>query len=89
MSLITTPSQTVGPYLRIGFGPLASTSWSRQIRQGEQVITIVGRIFDGDGKPVSDAALEIWQANAQRQVRPSRGHAQGQSTGSFAASAAS
>ncbi len=64
MSLITTPSQTVGPFLRIGFGPLAVDELVPKSTKAE-VITIVGRIFDGDGKPVTDAALEIWQANAQ------------------------
>ncbi len=27
-------------------------------------IDIVGRVLDGEGKPVSDAMIEIWQANA-------------------------
>lgn len=27
-------------------------------------ITIEGRVLDGDGKPVPDAVLEIWQANS-------------------------
>ena len=30
---------------------------------GEQ-IAIQGRVLDGDGKPVNDALVEIWQANA-------------------------
>jgi protocatechuate 3,4-dioxygenase alpha subunit len=28
------------------------------------VIEVRGRVFDGDGAPVSDALIEIWQANA-------------------------
>jgi protocatechuate 3,4-dioxygenase alpha subunit len=31
---------------------------------GERV-RIEGRVIDGDGKPVNDAAVEIWQANGQ------------------------
>src|SRR5262249_44712024 len=31
--------------------------------QGER-IEIVGRVLDGDGQPVPDALIEIWQANA-------------------------
>ena len=27
-------------------------------------ITLEGRVIDGDGKPVNDALIEIWQANA-------------------------
>jgi protocatechuate 3,4-dioxygenase alpha subunit len=30
--------------------------------RGERV-TIEGHVFDGDGKPVSDALIEVWQAN--------------------------
>jgi protocatechuate 3,4-dioxygenase alpha subunit len=29
-----------------------------------QRVRIEGRVTDGDGKPVSDAAVEIWQANS-------------------------
>lgn len=28
-------------------------------------ITIFGRVLDGDSKPVSDALIEVWQANSQ------------------------
>ena len=36
-------------------------------------IRIEGRVFDGDGKPISDAMLEIWQADAQgRYAHPAR-----------------
>ena len=31
---------------------------------GERVV-IEGRVIDGDGKPVNDASVEIWQANAK------------------------
>jgi protocatechuate 3,4-dioxygenase alpha subunit len=30
-----------------------------------QHVRIEGRVFDGDGKPVNDASVEIWQANSQ------------------------
>lgn len=58
---IVTPSQTVGPFFRIGMEPLyepdlAPTAADR--------VAISGRVLDGDGAPVSDAILEIWQANA-------------------------
>ena len=64
MSLLTTPSQTVGPYLRIGFLPLLIDAIAPAGVPGER-ITIRGRMSDGDGKPVSDGVLEIWQADAQ------------------------
>ena len=64
MSLLTTASQTVGPYLKIGFGALASGSIAPASVAGER-FTIQGRLFDGDSKPVNDGAIEIWQANGK------------------------
>ena len=63
MSLLTTPSQTVGPYVAIGFTKSAADNLARSGMAGERV-TIRGRVLDGDGKPVSDAVVETWQANA-------------------------
>lgn len=63
MSLLTTPSQTVGPYLKIGFTPLAVAAVAPPAAPGEH-LAIEGRVVDGDGRPVRDAALEIWQADA-------------------------
>jgi protocatechuate 3,4-dioxygenase alpha subunit len=63
MSLLTTPSQTVGPFLKIGFVPLAVDAIAPPGAPGER-LAIEGRITDGDGKPVTDAALEIWQADS-------------------------
>jgi protocatechuate 3,4-dioxygenase, alpha subunit len=64
MSLLTTPSQTVGPYLRIGFLPLLIDAIAPAGVPGER-ISIRGRMSDGDGKPVNDGVLEIWQADGQ------------------------
>ena len=64
MSLLTTPSQTVGPYLRIGFMPLITDTIAPAGVSGERV-TIRGRMSDGDGRPINDGVLEIWQADAQ------------------------
>ena len=64
MSLLTTASQTVGPYLKIGFARMLSDAIAPAKSVGEPV-TVRGRLFDGDLQPVNDAALEIWQANAQ------------------------
>jgi protocatechuate 3,4-dioxygenase, alpha subunit len=61
--LIPTPSQTVGPFFHIG---LARPDWADLTVEnpaGERIV-IEGRITDGDGMPVPDAMLEIWQANA-------------------------
>ena len=64
MSLLTTPSQTVGPYLKIGFLPLVIDAIAPTEVPGER-ITVRGRMSDGEGKPINDGILEIWQADAQ------------------------
>ena len=64
MSLITTSSQTVGPYLQIGFAALAREDLAPAGVSGER-ISLRGRVLDGDGRPVNDGVVEIWQANAQ------------------------
>ena len=75
-----TPSQTVGPFFAYGltpkgrcqWDPNGSYSWKETV--GDNLITpdatgtkirIEGRITDGDGQPINDAMLEIWQADAQ------------------------
>jgi protocatechuate 3,4-dioxygenase alpha subunit len=63
MSLVATTSQTVGPFFKIGFGWLNRDNLVGEGVSGEHV-TVQGRVFDGDGVPVPDAILEIWQANA-------------------------
>lgn len=63
MSLQATTSQTVGPYLHIGLTWLITENLAPAGVAGERVL-IEGRVIDGDGKPVNDALVEIWQANA-------------------------
>ena len=63
MSLQATTSQTVGPFFKIGLSWLYRDSLLSQNVYGERV-TIQGKVLDGDGVPVPDALLEIWQANA-------------------------
>lgn len=64
MSFPPTTSQTVGPFFRIGFSWLYREQIADPEVPGERV-EISGRILDGDGAPVPDGILEIWQANAQ------------------------
>ena len=63
MSLQTTSSQTIGPYLHIGLTWLVTDNLAGPGVSGEKV-TVEGNVIDGDGKPVNDALIEIWQANA-------------------------
>jgi protocatechuate 3,4-dioxygenase, alpha subunit len=63
MSGRTTPSQTVGPYYSIGLSWLERKDLTEGAVDGQR-ITVRGRVLDGDGQPVPDAVLEIWQADA-------------------------
>ncbi len=56
-------SQTVGPFFSIGLCTAIKEDLVGSDTAGERV-TIEGRVLDGDGKPVPDAILEIWQANS-------------------------
>ena len=64
MSLRGSTSQTIGPYLRIGLEWMVIEELAPKGVAGDRV-SIEGRVIDGDGKPVNDAAVEIWQANSQ------------------------
>jgi len=63
MSLQTTTSQTVGPYFAIGLTRLNKIDLTAPGVSGERVV-ISGRVLDGDGIPVPDSVIEIWQANS-------------------------
>lgn len=65
-----TASQTVGPYFAYGLTPeahgrpgIAGNVLVTDETEGER-IRIEGRVLDGEGQPVTDAMVEIWQANA-------------------------
>lgn len=75
-----TPSQTVGPYFAYGLTPKGRAHWdpdgtySWKETVGDNLITpdatgqkirVEGQIVDGDGQPINDAMLEIWQADGQ------------------------
>ncbi len=62
MSLQATTWQTVGPYFRIGLEHLNNAQLAASTAPGEHV-TIEGRLLDGEGRPIPDAVVEIWQAN--------------------------
>jgi protocatechuate 3,4-dioxygenase alpha subunit len=85
-----TPSQTVGPFFAYGLTPKGRNKWdpngtySWKETAGDNLITpdatgqkirIEGCISDGDGVPISDAMLEIWQADSQGRYLHARGEA--------------
>ena len=67
-----TTSQTAGPYVHIGLALAAAGNPTREQEiwnvmakpeaPGEH-ITVIGRVFDGNGHLVRDSFLELWQAN--------------------------
>lgn len=68
------PSQTAGPYLHIGCLPNFSgidgvypedpgRCMINANTRGER-IRILGHVYDGEGAPLLDAMIEIWQADA-------------------------
>jgi protocatechuate 3,4-dioxygenase, alpha subunit len=64
LDLIPTPSQTVGPFFHLGCTDAHCISRiAGPSAKGEHARLIV-RVLDGEGVPVDDAMIEIWQADA-------------------------
>jgi protocatechuate 3,4-dioxygenase alpha subunit len=92
LSLKQTPSQTVGPFFAFALSApqygyehsaIASGDMADDLVPGER-IRIVGRVIDGAGDPVSDAMIEIWQADAEgRYAHPADGRASNQAFRGF------
>jgi protocatechuate 3,4-dioxygenase, alpha subunit len=64
MSLWMTGSQTVGPFFKIGMSWLYRAEIGCGARHGER-FRVRGLVLDGDGTPVPDAIVELWQADTQ------------------------
>lgn len=75
-----TPSQTVGPFFAYGLAPHSRCDWKPsdiydwKETAGANLVTpdatgtkirIEGCVLDGDGMPINDAMIEVWQADAQ------------------------
>lgn len=58
-----TPSQTAGPFYSLGLTRSPMNVLSTEAAQGERIL-LEGHVLDGDGNVVTDALIEIWQANA-------------------------
>ncbi len=61
--LRATTWQTVGPFFSVGLARLYRDDLASASVSGER-LSLGGRVLDGDGAPVSDALLELWQADA-------------------------
>jgi protocatechuate 3,4-dioxygenase, alpha subunit len=64
MNLHTTSSQTAGPYVHLGLTDKhAVAHLAGERTQGERIdVTLF--VWDGDGAPVADAIIEVWQADS-------------------------
>ena len=64
-ALRTTTSQTVGPYLHIGLEPRyrADIEFDGSTDQPGRIV-IEAQVVDGDGEPMPDGMVELWQADA-------------------------
>src|SRR5687768_4103950 len=86
------PSQTAGPYVHIGLMPILQgiTGTNRNdlgigplsVGSGERIL-VSGRVLDGSGTPVSDAILEVWQADSDGEFRNGWGRSACDGTGRF------
>lgn len=59
MKLIFTGSQTVGPFFSIGLSGLCQQPCAPESAPSG-TITITGKLFDGDQRPIPDAVFEFW-----------------------------
>ena len=83
MDLTPTPSQTVGPYLHLGLTDTRSLSRvAADGAKGERV-WLTFRVLDGEGAPVPDAMIELWQADSEGNYGPPVGSEGGTPFGGF------
>ncbi|MFY9746901.1 MAG: protocatechuate 3,4-dioxygenase subunit alpha [Acidobacteriaceae bacterium] len=59
MREMCSPSQTVGPFFRIGLEHLCARPNALTVSGG---VTVRGRVLDANKEPVPDAMLELWRA---------------------------
>jgi len=77
-----TPSQTIGPFWHL-LPDDGAADLTRLGATGPR-IELVGRVFDGDGAPITDACIELWQATpAASPEFPGWGRCATDATGAF------
>ncbi|HVU79430.1 MAG TPA: hypothetical protein VHC67_17785 [Gaiellaceae bacterium] len=59
MTLVPTPSQTVGPFFAIGLCRRAENELGTTLR-------LYGRLLDGAGEPIVDGVVEVWDASRRK-----------------------
>jgi len=68
-----TPSQTIGPFFHLCLCDAGAAGLVTAGAEGER-ITLVCRVLDGDGVPVDDALIELWQAHPRSFSRRATNH---------------
>jgi len=61
------PSQTVGPFFHFGLTTNAALGSMAEPKTPGERIRVRFTLLDGDGAPVPDGMIELWQANAAGQ----------------------
>ena len=72
MNFIPSSSQTIGPYFHIYFEAKKVTGCLLSPQANGERIHLACRVRDGQGAPVFDAMIEIWQADAAGHLQSSR-----------------
>ena len=62
--LAQTPNQTVGPFFQDALVRGGENILTNDHTRGPRIL-LTGQVLDGDGRPVPDALVEIWQADAR------------------------
>ena len=66
-----TPGQTVGPFFGFGLPYPGDSELVAPFSPGAVLLT--GAVYDGNGDPVPDSLLEIWQADTDGSIPDARG----------------
>ena len=64
MTLSKTASQTVGPYYTLGLCRRPENELADRDDAG--AVQLIGQLYDGQGAPISDGLIEIWDAAGER-----------------------
>ena len=64
MSVLRTPSQTVGPFYTIGLCRQPDNELVPRDDSG--AVQLIGQLLDGKNMPVSDGVIEVWDPLASR-----------------------
>jgi protocatechuate 3,4-dioxygenase, alpha subunit len=64
MDLVPIPSQTAGPFFHLGLTVTRSVLQIAGARAEGERVWLTCRVIDGEGNPVNDAMIEIWQADS-------------------------